>query len=64
MLIPLYAIGVFTGFTLSQAGLVVHWRRARSARCTTTSTRSCCGTERRDDVIIARAALPPHCADE
>ena len=28
-LIPLYAIGVFTGFTLSQAGLVVHWRRNR-----------------------------------
>ncbi|HLN17409.1 MAG TPA: APC family permease [Acidimicrobiales bacterium] len=29
-LIPLFAIGVFTGFTLSQAGLVVHWRRVRS----------------------------------
>ncbi len=28
-LIPLYAIGVFTGFTLSQTGLVVHWRRTR-----------------------------------
>jgi amino acid transporter len=28
-LIPLFAIGVFTGFTLSQAGLVVHWRRER-----------------------------------
>ncbi|HEX2754654.1 MAG TPA: APC family permease, partial [Candidatus Limnocylindrales bacterium] len=26
-LIPLYAIGVFTCFTLSQAGMVVHWRR-------------------------------------
>lgn len=31
-MIPLFAIGVFTGFTLSQAGLVVHWRRARPAR--------------------------------
>ena len=31
-LIPLFAIGVFTGFTLSQAGLVVHWRRTRPAR--------------------------------
>jgi hypothetical protein len=31
-LIPLYAIGVFAGFTLSQAGLVVHWRRARAGR--------------------------------
>ncbi|HEV2375585.1 MAG TPA: APC family permease [Streptosporangiaceae bacterium] len=28
-LIPLFAIGVFTGFTLSQSGLVVHWRRTR-----------------------------------
>jgi amino acid transporter len=28
-LIPLFAIGVFTGFTLSQAGLVIHWRRTR-----------------------------------
>jgi amino acid transporter len=28
-LIPLYAIGVFVCFTLSQAGMVVHWWRAR-----------------------------------
>lgn len=28
-LIPLYAIGVFTSFTLSQAGMVKHWRRLR-----------------------------------
>ena len=28
-LIPLYAIGVFTGFTLSQVGLVRHWLRER-----------------------------------
>ena len=28
-LIPLYAFGVFTGFTLSQAGMVVHHRRLR-----------------------------------
>ena len=28
-LIPLYAFGVFTGFTLSQAGMVVHHRRVR-----------------------------------
>jgi amino acid transporter len=31
-LIPLFAIGVFTGFTLCQAGLVVHWWRTRPAR--------------------------------
>jgi amino acid transporter len=28
-LIPLFAIGVFIGFTLSQTGLVVHWARER-----------------------------------
>ena len=28
-LIPLYAIGVFLGFTISQVGLVHHWRKAR-----------------------------------
>lgn len=28
-LIPLFAIGVFTGFTLAQSGLVVHWWRSR-----------------------------------
>lgn len=26
-LIPLYAVGVFVGFTLSQAGMIVHWRK-------------------------------------
>src|SRR5580700_4029798 len=28
-LIPLYAIGVFTAFTLSQSGMVVHWFRLK-----------------------------------
>jgi amino acid transporter len=31
-LIPLYAFGVFTGFTLSQAGMVVHHLRVREPR--------------------------------
>jgi amino acid transporter len=31
-LIPLFAIGVFTGFTLSQSGLVVHWWHERPKR--------------------------------
>ncbi|MEA2211713.1 MAG: hypothetical protein QOF83_1661 [Solirubrobacteraceae bacterium] len=31
-LIPLYSIGVFVGFTLSQVGLVRHWRAERSRR--------------------------------
>lgn len=31
-LIPLYAIGVFTAFTLSQAGMVRHWWKEQGAR--------------------------------
>ena len=30
-LIPLYAVGVFTSITISQAGMVRHWFRDRSA---------------------------------
>jgi amino acid transporter len=30
-LIPLYSVGVFVSFTISQAGMVIHWRRERSA---------------------------------
>jgi hypothetical protein len=30
-MLPLYALGVFLSFTLSQAGMVVHWRRLRKA---------------------------------
>jgi amino acid transporter len=30
-LIPLYSVGVFVTFTLSQTGMVVHWRRERSS---------------------------------
>lgn len=31
-LIPLYAVGVFTAFTFSQAGMVVHWLRQDTGR--------------------------------
>lgn len=31
-LIPLYAVGVFLAFTLSQAGMVVHWWRLRGVK--------------------------------
>ena len=30
-LIPLYAVGAFLAFTLSQAGMVVHWKKLRGA---------------------------------
>ena len=45
-LVPLFAIGVFVGFTLSQAGMVRHWHEqrppgwARRARRSTGSARS------------------------
>ncbi|HEY3271373.1 MAG TPA: APC family permease [Geothrix sp.] len=29
MLLPLYAAGVFMGFTISQTGMVAHWRKVR-----------------------------------
>ncbi len=29
-MIPFYALGVFIGFTLSQSGMVIHWRRLRT----------------------------------
>ncbi|MDG4857389.1 APC family permease [Streptomyces sp. T-3] len=31
-LVPLFAIGVFVGFTLAQTGMVLHWRRERGPR--------------------------------
>lgn len=31
LLIPLYAVGVFLAFTLSQAGMVLHWRKLKTA---------------------------------
>lgn len=35
--IPLYAVGVFTSFTLSQAGMVVHWFKGRESRWLTSA---------------------------
>lgn len=31
LLLPLYAVGVFTAFTLSQTGMVRHWQKVRGA---------------------------------
>ena len=31
LLIPLYSVGVFVCFTLSQGGMVLHWRRSKEA---------------------------------
>jgi amino acid transporter len=37
-LIPLYAVGVFLSFTLSQSGMVIHWRRIGRPPKTTSAT--------------------------
>lgn len=33
LLIPLYAVGVFVPFTLSQSGMIIHWFRERGKHC-------------------------------
>ncbi len=43
-LIPLYAFGVFTGFTLSQAGMVVHHRRLKLKGWRASATINAVGT--------------------
>ncbi|MFN2598697.1 MAG: APC family permease, partial [Pyrinomonadaceae bacterium] len=52
-LIPLYAVGVFLSFTLSQAGMVRHWWRERAtlrrAGATTSTTTSAMSATTNDD---------------
>jgi amino acid transporter len=36
-LLPLYMIGVFVSFTLSQTGMVIHWRKTKEAGWTTSA---------------------------
>ena len=42
-LIPLYMIGVFVSFTLSQAGMVMHWRHSRETGWRTSAVINGCG---------------------
>jgi amino acid transporter len=51
-LIPMFAIGVFVGFTLSQAGLVIHWRRTREQGWSRRATINATGA-----VVTATATL-------
>ena len=39
-LIPLFAVGAFLAFTLSQAGMVAHWKRLGGAHCAEVDGRS------------------------
>ena len=50
-LVPLYAIGVFVCFTLSQAGMVVHWWKTRDARLALASRRST-GSARSPQAVV------------
>ena len=45
-LIPLYAVGVFLGFTLSQSGMVMHWwREGKSQRANRATAESTAGEQ-------------------
>jgi amino acid transporter len=51
-LIPLYAVGVFLSFTLSQSGMVVHWlRERRTLRNAQTETKPAPEAQTDDDEI-------------
>lgn len=50
-LIPLYAVGVFLSFTLSQSGMVRHWLKVRSKKNGTDRKR------RRDDVHYTQSTV-------
>ena len=52
-LIPLYAIGVFLSFTLSQAGMVRHWLKERDASPVATQSRIA------HDEAIEEIKVPP-----
>src|SRR2546423_10742961 len=47
-LIPLYAVGVFLSFTLSQSGMVLHWRRAGRALKTARAVAELSAAEREE----------------
>jgi amino acid transporter len=55
-LIPLYAVGVFLAFTLSQAGMVVHWRRERGRHWRKKLTLNAIGAALSALVLVTAAA--------
>jgi amino acid transporter len=59
-LIPLYMIGVFLSFTLSQAGMVVHWRRERGPGWKTSAAISGIGALVTGTVLIVVALTKTH----
>jgi amino acid transporter len=59
-LIPLYMIGVFVSFTLSQAGMVVHWWRLRGPGWRTSAAVNGVGAVVTGIVLIVVAATKAH----
>jgi amino acid transporter len=59
-LIPLYMIGVFVSFTLSQAGMVVHWRNLRGAGWRTSAAINGTGALVTGIVLVVVAVTKAH----
>jgi hypothetical protein len=59
-LIPLYMIGVFVSFTLSQAGMVVHWKRLRGPGWRTSAAINGVGALVTGIVLLVVAATKAH----
>src|SRR5881628_644519 len=59
-LIPLYMIGVFVSFTLSQAGMVVHWRKLRGPGWRTSAVINGVGALVTGIVLLVVAATKAH----
>src|SRR5687768_16179717 len=59
-LIPLYMIGVFVSFTLSQAGMVIHWRRLGGAGWRTNAAISGVGALVTAVVLLVVAVTKAH----
>lgn len=56
-LIPLYMVGVFLSFTLSQAGMVLHWRQAREPGATLRALVNAVGAMTTAVVLLVVAAV-------
>jgi amino acid transporter len=59
-LIPLYMIGVFVSFTLSQAGMVLHWRTLRGPGWKTSAAISASGAIVTGIVLVVVAMTKAH----
>jgi amino acid transporter len=59
-LIPLYMIGVFLSFTLSQAGMVIHWQKLRGPGWKTSAAISGVGAAVTGMVLIVVAVTKAH----